>query len=308
MDVVYAHTDSLYVPIPTIELAQDIQVILNKHIQENVFPNIMGLDEHPMDLEFEKYYSVLGVGATRNRNAGYINWKDGVYLSEPEFFATGFSVKRIAESKMAKEVQKTTLEMWIDQKTEEEIITYNKKKYNDVLKGRVDKLNLVKRSRVKENRLTVKCSCKKKYNVDYVRKILSILPDSFCEKDSCSSKLKYCTTVEGKRPTFGGGFAGMLYYNEHINTKNKLNDSFYHIKCDFKHNQKQTYTNWNGEEKKAGYIAVRNLEELEPFEPDWAFLADAEVMKKVRPIFDAMNWDISKIKEDESQTNLGDWF
>jgi len=308
LDVVYAHTDSLYVPVPSIEMAQDIQKILNEHIQENVFPNIMGLDDHPMDLEFEKYYSVLGVGATRNRNAGYINWKDGVYLAEPEFFATGFSVKRIAESKLAKEVQKKTLEMWINQKTEIEIITYTKKKYNDVLKGRVDKLNLVKRSRVKENRMTLKCRCKKKYNVDYVRKILSIVPDSLCEKDSCNSKLLSCTTVEDKRPTFGGGFAGMLYYNEHINPQQKLDDSFYHLKCKFGINQKQTFTNWNGTENKAGYIAVRNLEELGPFEPDWAFLAEAEVLKKVRPIFDAMEWDISQVTIDESQTSLGDWF
>ena len=149
MDVVYAPTDSLYVPVPSIEMAQDIQKILNEHIQENVFPNIMGLDDHPMDLEFEKYYSVLGVGATRNRNAGYINWKDGVYLAEPEFFATGFSVKRIAESKLAKEAQKTTLEMWINQKTEDEITSFTKQKYNDVLKGRIDKLDLVKRIRVR---------------------------------------------------------------------------------------------------------------------------------------------------------------
>ena len=61
MKVVYAHTDSLYVPVPSIEKAQEIREILNKHIQENVFPNVMGLEDHPMDLEFEKYYSVLGV-------------------------------------------------------------------------------------------------------------------------------------------------------------------------------------------------------------------------------------------------------
>ena len=42
MKVVYAHTDSLYVPVPSIEKAQEIREILNTHIQENVFPNIMG--------------------------------------------------------------------------------------------------------------------------------------------------------------------------------------------------------------------------------------------------------------------------
>ena len=81
----------------------------------------MGLENHPMDLEFEKYYSVLGVGATKNRNAGFISWKDGVHLHQPEFFATGFSLKRIAESKIAKDTQKEVIEMWVKQKTEEEI-------------------------------------------------------------------------------------------------------------------------------------------------------------------------------------------
>ena len=91
MKVVYAHTDSIYVPIHSIERAKEVQQILNQHIQETIFPNVMNLEEHPVDLEFEKFYSVLGVGATKNKNAGYITWKDGVHLSEPEFFTTGFS-------------------------------------------------------------------------------------------------------------------------------------------------------------------------------------------------------------------------
>tara|TARA_R110002167_G_scaffold65864_6_gene186389 strand:+ start:3323 stop:4249 length:927 start_codon:yes stop_codon:yes gene_type:complete len=308
MKVVYAHTDSLYVPVPSIEKAQEIREILNKHIQENVFPNLMGLEDHPMDLEFEKYYSVLGVGATRNKNAGYINWKDGVYLSEPEFFATGFSLKRIAESKIGKEVQKTTVEMWINQKTEEEIVTYVKGMYNDVLNGRVKKLDLVKRSRVRQNRLIVKCKCKKRYTVDYISKLLSIVPDSLCEGDRCNSKLKNCKTIEDKRPTFGGGFAGVLYYNEHVKPTDKIADSFYHMKCIFKTNQSLTFTNWNGDEKTAGYIAVKNLEELKVFEPDWTFLAEAEVLKKVKPVFEAMEWDTFQIKIDDRQKSLDEWF
>ena len=37
----------------------------------------MGLDNHPVVLEFEKYYSALGVGTTKNRNAGLVSWEDG---------------------------------------------------------------------------------------------------------------------------------------------------------------------------------------------------------------------------------------
>jgi hypothetical protein len=150
--------------------------------------------------------------------------------------------------------------------------------------------------------------CRKIYGVDYIRGLLSVLSTADCENDSCRKKLKNCTTVEGKRPAFGGGFAGVLYYNEHVNKKDKLDDSFYHMKCDFKISQPQTYTNWNGDEKKAGYIAVRNIEELNEYEPDWLFLSQSEVLKKVRPIFDAMNWELSNITKDVKQQTLDEWF
>ena len=114
--------------------------------------------------------------------------------------------------------------------------------------------------------------------------------------------------MEDKRPAYGGGFAGVLYYNEHINPKDKLNDSFYHMKCEFKLPQSLTYTNQNGDTKKAGYIAVRNISELEGYEPDWSFLGESEVLKKVKPIFDAMEWDITNVTKDKKQKTLDEWF
>jgi hypothetical protein len=304
MKVIYAHTDSIYVPVPSIERAKEIQQILNQHVQETIFPNVMNLEEHPIDLEFEKFYSVLGVGATKNKNAGYITWKDGVHLSEPEFFATGFTLKRIAESNIGKEIQKEAVEMWINQKTEKEIIDYAKEWFNKILNGKVEKSDLAKRSRIKSDRLTVQCSCKKKYNIEQLRRVLNIIPDAICEKESCNSQLRYCKTVEDKRPSFSGGFAGLLYYNEHINPTDKITDSFYHMKCQ----SNKTYTDWNGQEKKVNYVAVRNLSELESFEPDWIFLAQSEIIKKVSPIFAAMNWDVTKIIADDKQKELEVWF
>ena len=308
MKVVYAHTDSLYVPIPSIEKAEEIRDVLNSHIQNEVFPNVMGLDQHPMDLEFEKYYQVLGVGATKNRNAGFISWKDGVHLAEPEFVCTGFSLKKIAESKLGKKMQETVIKMWIGQKTENEIVDYTSKKYNDVLTGKIPKENIIKRSKVRANRMTVKCECRTTYNVDYMRKLLSGGGDAMCENENCNRLLKNCTTVQEKRPSFGGGFAGLLYYNEHINPKDKLDDSFYHMACSFRINQPQHFTNWNGERKAAKYVAVRDIEELENYDPDWTFLAKSEIVQKVKPIFDAMGWDLSRVERDVKQQTLGEWF
>ena len=44
------------------------------------------------------------------------------------------------------------------------------------------------------------------------------------------------------------------------------------------------------------------------FEPDWTFLAQSEVIKKISPIFAAMNWDITKIIADDKQKELEVWF
>jgi hypothetical protein len=311
MEVVYAHTDSLYVPIPSVEKAQEIQEILNKHIQEKVFPNVMGLEDHPMDLEFEKYYSVLGVGATKNRNAGFINWKDGVFLTEKEFVCTGFTLKRIAESPLAKDIQKKTIEMWIGQKTKDEIVDYVRTIYHQVLNGEIEKSRLIKRGRVREKRMFVKCSgkrCGKKYNVEYLKDLLKIIPDYICEKEECTKPLKFATTLEGKNPAYGGGFAGVFYYNEHINPNDKLDDSFYYLRCDFRPDQKRVFTNWNGQTKPAKYVAVRSISELDDYEPNWKFIADADVLKKVKPVFDAMNWSLKDITKDDKQTSLDGWF
>ena len=104
MKVVYGHTDSIYVQIDSVEKAQDAIKEIESSVREH-FPNVMGLEQHPVVLEFEKYYSALGVGTTKNRNAGMITWKDGEWLDEPEFIMTGFTAKRVSETKLAKGVQ-----------------------------------------------------------------------------------------------------------------------------------------------------------------------------------------------------------
>ena len=134
MKVVYGHTDSIYVQIDTVAKAQmicaDIQDSVRKH-----FPNVMGLKQHPVVLEFEKYYSALGVGTTKNRNAGMITWKDGEWLDEPEFVMTGFTAKRVSETKLAKGVQTDVLTMWVNEKSMTDINKYLHDKYNSVLNG-----------------------------------------------------------------------------------------------------------------------------------------------------------------------------
>jgi len=146
--VVYAHTDSIYVPIENIEKAEEICQMLNKKMREH-FPNLLGLENHPVTLEFEKYYEGLGVGVKRNRNAGFISWKDGKYLDEHQFVVTGYSSKRISENKIGREFQGDLLKMWAGQKTKSEILEFCQKRYNDVKKGRVGLESVVKRGRLR---------------------------------------------------------------------------------------------------------------------------------------------------------------
>ena len=103
-EICYGHTDSIYIKIESVDKAKEVCSIINEFIQTEIYPNDMGLEEHPVVLEFEKHYRSLGVGTVMNRNAGFIQWKEGLgYLSEPEFFATGFVMKRRKESELAKE-------------------------------------------------------------------------------------------------------------------------------------------------------------------------------------------------------------
>ena len=148
--VVYAHTDSIYVPIKNIEKAKEVCELLNTKMREH-FPNLLGLEHHPVTLEFEKYYEGLGVGVKRNRNAGFISWKDGKYLDESQFVVTGFSSKRISENKIGREFQSELLKMWAGQKSKNEILEYCQKQYNNVRKGRVGIESVVKRSRLRRD-------------------------------------------------------------------------------------------------------------------------------------------------------------
>jgi DNA polymerase elongation subunit (family B) len=280
MKVVYGHTDSIYVKCDSVELATEALVEINAHVRES-FPNALGLQEHPVVLEFEKYYSALGVGITKNRNAGLVSWEDGVWLDEPKFTMTGFTAKRISETKLAKRVQTTVLKMWINSDSKEDIDEYCRKEYLDTLSGSVDMLDIIKRSRLNENRLKVKCSCNRKYDVVNLYKIKE------CNK--CANPKKNFKTVEGKRPTYGSGIIGMLYAMEKLNMV--FEDSYVYIKVITDGFFTHPLTD---EAKPATYIAGSKYADLEGFSPDWKHYAK-QVISQAEPIYKAMGWETNSI-------------
>ena len=268
-EICYGHTDSLYVKIESIDKAKEVCSIVNKYIQEEIYTNEMELETHPVTLEFEKHYRSLGVGTVMNRNAGFIQWKEGIgHLPEPQFFATGFAMKRRKESPKAKEVQSEVLKMWVSEAIEEEVVNYCKEQYIAVKEGKVPITELVKRGRLKKD------------------------------------------LIKGYK-AWKDGIAGLVYYNAHINPDNPiLSDSFYFTKISgVSWPLPPEFTLPNGNIRKATYVSLRSLDELDDrFIIDYGGIAEAEIVAKVKPIFDAMNWDISQISSDGRQLRLEEWF
>tara|TARA_R100001463_G_scaffold1309_6_gene5733 strand:- start:1809 stop:2690 length:882 start_codon:yes stop_codon:yes gene_type:complete len=293
MKVVYGHTDSIYVQIDSVEKAEEAIKEIESSVRKH-FPNVMGLKQHPVVLEFEKYYSALGVGTTKNRNAGMITWKDGEWLDEPEFVMTGFTAKRVSETKLAKGVQTDVLTMWVNEKPMTEINNYLHDKYNAVINGNIPIDNIIKRSRLREDRFTVKCrGCGKKHDLH------GCLSIRWCLK--CGEDTAKFTTLEGRRPSIGSGIAGVVYAKQNgIN----FDDSYLYLKV----RSNETYTNpLTKEVRTVEYVSGSRYVDFDKYKPDYQHYAD-QVIKKAEPIYKAMNWDLSNIKTGKIQTKLEEWF
>jgi len=298
MKVVYGHTDSIYVDIEdnSIETAKKIVDILNEHVRK-LFPNVLGLEEHPVTLEFEKYFKTLGVGATKNRNAGLIIWKDDKHLEEEEFTMTGFTAKRVSNTKLAKDVQLTVLNMWIQNTPEKEIVDYLNNMYNSVLHGEIPISDILKRSRYREERFQVVCNTCKQTNSMF----------DLIEETCCGAPKSY-QTIGGKRPTIGSGIEGVLF-SRSIGYQ-PIDDSFLFLRI---RNCNQTYLNPIIDKMVVPNYVSFLLEsdftegKLLNFTPDWQHYADS-VVKKAEPVFRAMGWDLKQITNDRNQMRLDEWF
>ena len=294
MKVVFGHTDSIYVQIDSVETAQLAIKEIEASVREH-FPNVMGLEQHPVVLEFEKYYSALGVGTTKNRNAGMITWDDGEWLDKPKFTMTGFTAKRVSETPFAKEIQTGVLKKWVNQESLEKINASLFAIYTTALQKDIPISALVKRSRLKSERFTVKCNeCNSKYG------LYECLDIKWCSK--CGTETSEFVTLQGKRPSVGSGIAGVLYAHQKLNMA--FDDSYLFIKV--KHND--TFINpLTKEEKPVEYVAGITLEDFKDYEPDWEHYAQ-QVLKKAEPIYRAMDWDLSSIRTGKIQKKLDEWF
>ena len=298
MKVVYGHTDSIYVQIDSIEKAKEVVKEVNEHVQK-IFPNVFGLEQHPVDLEFEKYYSTLGVGTVKNRNAGLISWEDGRFLDKQKFIMTGFAAKRVSQTQLEKRIQMKVLEMWVGKKTLAEVNEYLHEEYVKTLhQNNLPLSDIVKRSRLRKDRFVVQCSCGKKYDVD-PSSDNSLYEITYCEK--CGEPKSKFKTVKGKRPTFGEGVAGILFGREQGRT---YEDSFLFMKVDSTDSFANPMTD---EKRRVEYVAENNLEDFKSYKIDWSYYAN-KIVSKAEPIYKAMGWDISSIVSGSIQSSFDEWW
>jgi len=301
MRVVYGHTDSIYVQMP-MERAEETLALLNNHVR-NMFPNLLGLDEHPVTLEFEKYYETLGVGCTKNRNAGLISWKDGKWLDEHEFVMTGFSAKRVAITTLAKTVQLEVLNRWVNRESEENITSYLKEEYNRVLNGNISTDEITNRSRFRPERFQYKCNdCNKEYSINDALERHKEFSTSFCGK--CGSELNL-KTMEGKQPTIGSGVEGVVWWNQTF--QNPIEDSYFYVRVQDDPMRTKYINPITGVHKRPTYIAAPTKDAMPNHTPDYRHYSDS-IIKKAEPIYNAMGWDLSLIRKDVNQTNLDEWW
>jgi len=302
MKVVYGHTDSIYVECDNIDKAKEVCEYVNGEVQK-IFPNVFGLKEHPVQLEFEKYFQSLGVGYTKNRNAGLISWKDGKDLEELEFTMTGFTAKRVSETQLAKDTQIAVLRMWVENKSEEEITEYLNDIFNDVRNGEIDIGKVLKRTRFRESRFNVICKSCKDNNWNHKFTLHELSGINTKQRICCNSP--DFRTVEGKRPTVGSGIEGVLFHD--AITGGEITDSYLFLKIQRPH---ETYTHpLTRELQRPSYISVSTVKELDNFDfkTDWQHYAES-VVKKAEPIYKAMGWELMGIKRDRNQTTLEGWF
>jgi len=302
MKVVYGHTDSIYVQVDSIEEAKEKLEVIQSEVRKK-FPNVLGLEQHPVVLEFEKFYSALGVGTTKNRNAGMIIWEDNVFLDKPKFTMTGFTAKRVSETKLAKQVQTDALKMWVSQKTQKEINTHLYNIFQETLKGQIPLESIIKRSRLKENRFNLRCRFNHKHNLkDLIgdKKICGYKKNK--NSMPCQESVSNFKTLENKRPSISAGIAGIVYCWQQKDME--FEDSYLHLKV----KTDETFIHpLTKETRQVEYVAGVTYADFDNYTPDWEHYAE-QVIKKAEPIYNAMGWLVSGIRNGTMQMSLEEWF
>ena len=186
--------------------------------------------------------------------------------------------------------------MWAENISEKDIVDYLREKYNSVKHGQIDIEDVLKRTRYKPERFSVKC------------KTCSSTSTTFdLMKQPCCSTMDL-RTLEGKRASVREGIEGVLY-RKYVDDLD-ISDSYLFMRVS-NNTQNTKITQYLHPTKQVmvfpSYVSGLTVDEMKNYTPDWEHYAES-VVKKAEPIFRAMGWKISQIKQDQNQRSLMEWF
>ena len=105
-----------------------------------------------------------------------------------------------------------------------------------------------------------------------------------------------------------GGIAWVCYYNQHINVDDPITDSFLYMECRYIDGPQWFMMPNGSKDRLAKFVSVKEMKEFEGLcLPNWDTYAFKSVVKKAKPIFNAMGWNVKDFMIDENQGNLSDW-
>jgi len=136
MEVIYGHTDSVFVLCETPELGQKHIASINKTMS-------------PIETEFEKWCSAMLISA-KNRYAGMTEWTDNEYHDQ-KLYVKGIELKQNRLPKVMKTVMSRVIHSLLTNKPEDVTTEWLGDKIKAVIGGNVDDKDLCIRARLKQN-------------------------------------------------------------------------------------------------------------------------------------------------------------
>lgn len=113
-EVIYGDTDSVMLEFDDADTASEVierSFEIEEHINErydDFAEEVLNVDEHFFEIEFEKIYRVFIQAGKKKRYAGHIIWKEGKHTDDID--VVGFEVQRSDYSKAAKELLEDLIE------------------------------------------------------------------------------------------------------------------------------------------------------------------------------------------------------
>ena len=139
--VIYGDTDSMMFSVGNADInvvvdrSKDIAVAVNSSFDN--FVQRFNIDRHTLSIKFETGFSTILFGKAKKRYAGYITYRDGVFLDKPLFVSKGFENRRSDSSRFTQNLQTEVLKLVCSKKSFEEVDAFVHSKVNEMLSGKV---------------------------------------------------------------------------------------------------------------------------------------------------------------------------